>query len=106
MVDISICLACVAMILSPFIVDSIHRARTARVIARTADSSSKCNNASSGPAKRCPEESHGKDGKQRTFPTFPRHGYGDLYESIHEICCTWNLNVPTAPKNAVRPSVR
>ena len=36
MVDISICLACVAMILTLFIVDSIHRARTARVIAVTA----------------------------------------------------------------------
>jgi hypothetical protein len=26
---------------------------------------------------------------------FPRHGYGYLYGSIHGICCTWNLNVPT-----------
>ena len=58
------------------------------------DSSSKCNNASSRPATRCQETSHGKDGKQRAFPTFPRHGYGYLYESIHEICCTWNLSVP------------
>jgi hypothetical protein len=40
-------------------------------------------------------KSHGKDGKQRAFPTFPRHGYGDLYDSIHEICCTWSLNPPT-----------
>jgi hypothetical protein len=63
----------------------------------TADSSPKCNNASSTPAMRYLIESHGKDGKQRTFPTFPRHGYGDLDESIHEICCTWNLNVPTPP---------
>jgi hypothetical protein len=47
------------------------------------------------PTATCLEESHGKDGKQRAFPTFPRHGYGYLYESIPEICCTWNLNVPT-----------
>jgi hypothetical protein len=61
----------------------------------TADSSSKCNNASRRPATRCQETSHGKDRKQRTFPTFPRHGYGYPYGSIHGICCTWNLNVPT-----------
>ena len=30
-----------------------------------------------------------------TFPTFPRH-YGDyLYEQLHDICCTWNLNLPS-----------
>jgi hypothetical protein len=39
--------------------------------------------------------SHGKDGKQRTFFTFPRHYYGYLFESVHGICCTWTLNVPT-----------
>ena len=39
--------------------------------------------------------SHGKDGKQRTFPTFPRHGYGDLYDSIPDIRCTWTLYVPS-----------
>jgi hypothetical protein len=61
----------------------------------TADSSSKCNNSLSAPTPFGLEESRGKDGKQRTFPTFPRHGYGYLYESIHEICCTWILNVPT-----------
>ena len=59
------------------------------------DSSSKCNNASSRPVTRCLGESHGKDGKQRTFPTFPRHDYGYLDEPIHEICCTWTLNPPT-----------
>jgi hypothetical protein len=50
---------------------------------------------SSRPTRRCLEQSHGKDGKQRTLPTFPRHGGGDLYESICKVCCTCNLNVPT-----------
>jgi len=38
------------------------------------------------------ENSHGKDGKQRTFPTFPRHDGGDLYEFIQKLCCTWILS--------------
>src|ERR1035441_8425186 len=58
------------------------------------DSSPKCNNASSRADMSCLVESHGKDGKQRAFPTFPRHGYGDLYDSIPDIRCTWTLNVP------------
>jgi hypothetical protein len=61
------------------------------------DSSPKCNNASSRADMSCLVESHGKDGKQRTFPTFPRHGYGDLYDSIPDIRCTWTLYVPTPP---------
>src|ERR1017187_5557231 len=60
----------------------------------TVDSSPKCNNASSRADMSCLVESHGKDGKQRTFPTFPRHGYGDLYDSIPDIRCTWTLYVP------------
>ena len=59
-----------------------------------ADSSSKCNNASSRPATRCQEPCHGKVGNVLCFPPFPWHGYGYLYGSIHGICCTWNLNVP------------
>ena len=41
------------------------------------------------------KERHGKDGNKERFHTFPRHYDGDLYESIHDICCTWNLNLPT-----------
>jgi hypothetical protein len=43
------------------------------------------------------KRSHEKDGKQRAFSTFPRHCYGYLFESVHEFCCTWTLNVPTPP---------
>jgi hypothetical protein len=50
---------------------------------------------SSRPTRRCLEQGHGKDGKQRTFPTFPRHCGGDLYESICKVCCTCNLDPPT-----------
>ena len=33
--------------------------------------------------------------KTKNVSHFPhRHGYGYLYEFIHEICCTWNLYVP------------
>jgi hypothetical protein len=28
------------------------------------------------------------------FPTFPRHGCCYLFVFKHDICCTWNLNVP------------
>jgi hypothetical protein len=41
------------------------------------------------------KRSHGKDGKQKTFSTFPRHCYGCLFEPVHKFCCTWTLNVPT-----------
>jgi hypothetical protein len=46
------------------------------------------------------QENHGKDGKQRTFSTFPRHDYGYLYGLIQESCCTWNLSAafPQHPK--------
>jgi hypothetical protein len=49
------------------------------------------------------KEGHGKDGKQRTFSTFPRHGYGYLFESFHEFCCTWTLNVPTRFNRTPKP---
>jgi hypothetical protein len=45
--------------------------------------------------QRITKQSHRKDGKQRTFPTFRRHSYYDLYDSIRLIRCTWNLNPPT-----------
>jgi hypothetical protein len=41
--------------------------------------------------------SHGKDGKQKTFPTFPRHGCGDLYETKEKFCCTWILSASRFP---------
>src|ERR1017187_2487361 len=72
---------------------------------RSADSISKCNNASSRPAMRYLGRSHGKDGKQRTFPTFPRHSYDDLYKSIHEIRCISNLNVPSGDLHSSRDLV-
>jgi hypothetical protein len=41
--------------------------------------------------------SYGKDGKQKTFPTFPRHGCGDLYETKEKFCCTWILSASRFP---------
>src|ERR1035437_912932 len=82
-------------------VDLIPSAPLPRGKGGTVDSSPKCNNTSSRADMSCLVESHGKDGKQRTLPTFPRHGYGDLYDSIPDIRCTWTLNVPTPPRGLV-----
>jgi hypothetical protein len=41
--------------------------------------------------------SYGKDGKQKAFPTFPRHGCGDLYETKEKFCCTWILSASRFP---------
>jgi hypothetical protein len=61
----------------------------------TADSRPKCNKRKLQKKQRYQDECGGKDGKQRTFPTFPPHGCGYLFHFFKKLCCTWNLNPPT-----------
>ena len=61
----------------------------------TADSRTKCNKCIIQSGQELPEICHGKDGKQRTFPTFPTARLRLSVGSVHEICCTCNLNPPT-----------
>jgi len=58
------------------------------------DSRSKCNSAPSRFVRRWQKEAMEKMENKGVFH-FPTHCCGYLFESVHEICCTWNLNVPT-----------
>jgi hypothetical protein len=37
---------------------------------------------------------------KESFPTFARHGYGYLHDSIHEIGCIWALYAPL-PRSSI-----